>query len=94
MHSPLSFLNSLRRCGPLHRPYRMNSSANATRHKQPGQKSHPLALPRKRAPSVPTPCYTDVSLGQEVDVTRRKRPRFSRTLMHDMRVIFVKILAG
>jgi hypothetical protein len=43
------------RSSPLHRAYRVNSPANATRQKQPGQESHPLALPtnRRRAPQRP-----------------------------------------
>ena len=70
MHRPRSLLHGLRRSSPLHRAYRVNSPANATRHKQPGQKSHPPALPRKRTPSTAAPCYADASIRQEVDVSR------------------------
>jgi hypothetical protein len=48
VHRPRSLLHGLRRSSPLHRAYRVNSPANATRHKQPGQKSHPPALPRRK----------------------------------------------
>jgi hypothetical protein len=82
MHCPRSLLHGLRRSSPLHRAYRVNSPANATRHKQPGQKSHPPALPRKRTPSAAAPCYADAPIGQEVDVAHGKRKaRVSLTLI-------------
>lgn len=82
VHRPRSLLHGLRRSSPLHRAYRVNSPANATRHKQPGQKSHPPALPRKRTPSAAAPCYADASIGQEVDVAPREAQSQSQPYSH------------
>jgi hypothetical protein len=82
VHHPRSLLHGLRRSSPLHRAYRVNSPANATRYKQPAQKSHPPALPRKRTPRVAAPRYTDASIRREIDATRRKPESQSQPYSH------------
>ncbi len=82
VHRPRSLLHGLRRGSPLHRAYRVNSPANATRHEQPGQKSHLPALPRKRTPGAAAPCYADASTCQEVDVAAREAETQSQPYSH------------
>jgi hypothetical protein len=69
VHRPRRLLHCLRRTNSPRRPDRVNSPANATRHEQPGQKTHPLALPEKGTPSAAAPSYADASIRHKVHVT-------------------------
>ena len=82
VHRPRCLLHGLRRCSPLHRAYRVNSSANATRYKQPGQKSHTPALPENGRQAPRRPVTQTPQSARRLTWPRGKRePRVTRTLI-------------